>query len=159
MRPEKSLVWLPMRQELQRQRWHSVRIEDKHQQGIADLNITIPAVCDWWIEMKYRASVPKHGAVRIGLEAHQGAWLVNAQRGGKHVGVVGRVGKVWCLWYAPSYVAARGIWGLLVRPTPWQILQEHASCVSLSVHDILRFLYNESLVIIDAHSRPGFKEY
>lgn len=97
---ESSLVWNPLKKELDKLGLDYCRLEDKSSPGIPDLNIhSTNFNCDLWVEMKYLIE-PKNlnSMVRIGLRKEQYIWLRRALHHGRSVFLLARIGTRWFLW-------------------------------------------------------------
>lgn len=81
-------------------RWHYQRIEDKFTPGIPDLNVHIPVMGDFWIELKYVdiRRVDAGRQVNVGLRREQFIWLRDAKLAGRNVYLVARAGMAWYVW-------------------------------------------------------------
>lgn len=123
---ESSLVYGPIRKELNRLKWPFDRIESPIEPGIPDLNIGMPGKPDWWLELKYVdagalvSSPEERWRIDVGLRREQFVWLRQAVRRGRSCGVVLRLGDNWYLFTSIE------AWEMMKSASPWSALQAYA---------------------------------
>lgn len=133
---ESSLVWKPIKKELDRLVFHYLRIENKTCPGVPDLNIrSLRLNQDIWIELKYIKEEPKNvnNKLRIGLRNEQYLWLCRAQNYGRNVLLVARIGERWMTW------ENQGAFLMALNSTRYSDLLQLAK------------IYNSPFEMIDAH--------
>jgi hypothetical protein len=113
MNPETRLVWQPLKKELDRLKYHYVRLENRQSgPGTPDLNVHFPRIGDVWIELKY-AKIDSEGYVDLGLRPEQYVWMYKASTSGRRVYLVARVNDQWYVWKDFS------VWKLAKKRAYW----------------------------------------
>lgn len=93
---EKASVWRALKLELDRRGWAYDRIENKVNLGMPDVNVHVPEVGDFWIELKFCRTPDNQ--ISLGLRKEQRNWLIEAHQAGRRVVLLARVGKEWWAW-------------------------------------------------------------
>ena len=101
-------AWKQLKKELDLRRWAHDRIENRAGMGTPDVNIHVPSVGDVWAELKFVARLERNGKIDLGLRREQYNWLCAAQRAGRRVKLVARVGVNWYEWATePGWLVAK----------------------------------------------------
>lgn len=117
---EATAVWEPFRRALVKAGIiHFQRLEDSVTPGIPDVNVHIPGCGDWWIEMKDAGESGRRAPkVNVGLSFEQRNWLRTANKGGRDVALLARIGGTWLLLLTSAK------WDLAIKPVPYKELAE-----------------------------------
>ena len=72
---------------------HWQRLESHAEPGIPDVNVGIPGLGEWWVEVKHLAELPVRETtkVKIGLRAAQPMWLTKRKLAGGRVIIFAKV--------------------------------------------------------------------
>lgn len=143
MPQERNTVWIPLRQAFLTYKIKSaIRLEDKFERGIPDLNVRVGNV-EWWIEMKACQVARTTGQTFVGLEPHQAAWILNQTRCGRKCAVVARVAGVFCVW-AGRVDYWKEVLPLLTHHSDWGVLQGHTKLMSKHASAVVGWLIAKS---------------